>query len=447
MGSGEARSKRRPPGSWGGSVMEDGMRYIPRILDEELDELLPGLAAVAIEGPKAVGKTATALQRAQTVHKLDDPAQRQLTDADPMRLARGKTPILIDEWQRLPESWDVVRRAVDEDPRPGRFLLTGSATPIDPPTHSGAGRIVRLRMRPLSLSERGAGPHTVSLRRLLEGDGLPIEGVSDWALRDYAEEIVHSGFPGLRHLTGSALRTQIDSYLARIVDRDFEEAGHRVRRPDALRRWIAAYAAATATTAALETIRDAATSGEGSKPSRPTVLAYRDLLQRIWILEPVPGWVPTRNPVSRLTHPDKHHLADPALAAAVLGLDADALLQGDDGGRGVPRDGTLLGHLFESLVTQSVRVYAQRTGAAVRHFRTKGGRREVDLIVQRRDHRVLALEVKLARTLSSEDVRHLLWLREKLGPDLLDAVVVTTGPHAYRRPDGIAVVPATLLGP
>lgn len=376
-----------------------------------------------------------------------DPAQRQLTGADPTRLATGETPILIDEWQRLPESWDTVRRAVDEDSSPNRFLLTGSATPADPQTHSGAGRIVRLRMRPLSLAERGAGPPTVSLRRLLAGGLSPIDGATAWTLRDYTDEVVRSGFPALRQLGGRALRAQLDSYLARIVDRDFEEAGQRVRRPDTLRRWLAAYAAATATTATLETIRDAASSGEGAKPSRPTVLAYRDLLQRIWILDPVPGWVPTRNPVSRLAHPDKHHLADPALAAALLGLEPDALLQGDDGGVAVPRDGTLLGHLFESLVTQSLHVYAQRAGAEVRHFRTKGGRQEVDLILERRDHRVLALEVKLSRTVSDYDVRHLLWLRDKLGADLLDAVVLTTGPDAYRRPDGIAVIPAALLGP
>jgi len=149
------------------------MKYIRRILDDELDELLSGLAAVSIEGPKAVGKTATALQRARTIYRLDDPAQRQLAGADPSRLATGETPILIDEWQRLPESWDAVRRAVDDDPSANRFLLTGSATPADPPTHSGAGRIVRLRMRPWSLAERGAGPPTVSLRRLLAGGAPP----------------------------------------------------------------------------------------------------------------------------------------------------------------------------------------------------------------------------------------------------------------------------------
>src|SRR5437763_11527133 len=121
------------------------MAYSPRIVDSELDDLMAALPAIAIEGPKAVGKTATALQRARTVHELDDPAQREVAEADPGRLIAGRRPILIDEWQRLPASWDAVRRAVDEDPVAGAFLLTGSATPIEQPTHSGAGRISTVR--------------------------------------------------------------------------------------------------------------------------------------------------------------------------------------------------------------------------------------------------------------------------------------------------------------
>lgn len=370
-----------------------------------------------------------------------------LARADPSRLVRGTQPILIDEWQRFPESWDLVRRAVDDDPNPNRFLLTGSANRASPPTHSGAGRIVRLRMRPLSLAERGLDSPTVSMSRLLAQRDTPIGGETSVSLRHYASEIVASGFPALRRLRGRVLRAQLESYIARIIDQDFEEMGQRVLKPDTLRRWMAAYAAATATTAALETIRDAATSGEGDKPSRPTVIGYRDVLQRLWVLDPVPAWLPSRNYFSRLAQPEKHHLADPALAAILLGVGMDALLEGDEAAVSVPRDGTLLGHLFESLVTQSVRVYAHAAEAEVKHLRTKGGRNEVDLIVERADHRVVCIEVKLTRTVADDDVKQLLWLRDKLGADLLDAVVITTGPNGYRRPDGIAVVPAALLGP
>lgn len=423
------------------------MVYRTRIIDEELDELLAGLAAVAIEGPKAVGKTATALQRAQTVYRLDDQAQASLARADPARLVTGATPILIDEWQRVPEVWDAVRRAVDEDPRPNRFLLTGSATPTSPPTHSGAGRIVRLRLRPLSLVERGLESPSVSLRELLSGGTTRVDGETSVRLSQYAEEIVASGFPAIRPLPGRARRAQLEGYVARIVDKDFDEMGRPVRKSETLRRWMAAYAAATSTTATIERIRGAATGGEGDKPARTTVLSYRDTLQRLWVLDPVPAWMPSRNYFSRLAHPDKHHLADPALAAVLLGVGDDSLLEGAESAVPMPRDGTLLGHLFESLVTQSVRVYAQAAEAKVKHLRTKGGRHEIDLILERSDHRVLAMEIKLGRDVSDHDVRHLRWLRDKVGSDLIDAVAVTTGSHAYRRKDGIAVVPAALLGP
>ena len=144
--------------------------YLRRVVDDELDHLMTQLAAIALEGPKGVGKTATAARRAATDRRLDDPAQLALVRADPRRLAAGDPPVLIDEWQRLPSSWDVVRRAVDEDPSPGRFLLTGSATPASAPAHSGAGRIAMLRMRPMTLAERGVEAPTVSLAALLSGD-------------------------------------------------------------------------------------------------------------------------------------------------------------------------------------------------------------------------------------------------------------------------------------
>lgn len=423
------------------------MIYRRRVIDDELDELFMELAAIAIEGPRAVGKTATGLQRASTVRRLDDPAQRSLAAADPRRVVTGASPILIDEWQRVPEIWDAVRRAVDEDPSPGRFLITGSASPSSPPTHSGAGRIVRLRLRPFSLAERDLDHPSVSLRTLLSGRRPALEGDTNVDLSRYASEIVASGFPAIRPLSPRARRAQLGSYIDRIVDRDFEEMGQSVRREDTLRRWMSAYGAATSTTATFETVRNAATGGQADKPARTTVMSYRETLQKLWILDPVAAWVPSRNYFSRLAHPEKHHLADPALVTALLGLDEAALLEGEGGGVPMPRDGTLLGHLFESLVAQSVRVYAQAAEASVKHLRTKGGRHEVDLIVERGDGRVLAMEVKLGRDVSDNDTTHLRWLSERMGEDLLDAVVINTGSTAYRRPDGIGVIPAALLGP
>lgn len=370
----------------------------------------------------------------------------QLLAADPGRIDHSDGLVLVDEWQRLPVVWDVVRRSVDRDPSPGRFLLTGSAAPSAVPLHSGAGRIVQVRMRPMGLSERGLGSPAVSLAELLSGSRPPVGGTSELGLTDYAEEILRSGFPGIRELSDRARRAQLDGYLARVVEREFPDQGLAIRRPATLRAWLAAYAAATSTTASYNAVLAAATPGDGEKPAKTTTMGYRDVLSGLWLLDPVPGWLPTRSAFTRLAQVPKHHLADPALAARLLGVDVEALVSGRSVTPPVPRDGTLLGHLFESLVTLTVRVLAQASEASVHHLRTRNGDHEVDLIVQRADQRVLALEVKLAATVSDEDVKHLHWLRGKLGDDLLDAAVITTGPEAYRRPDGIAVIPASSLG-
>jgi predicted AAA+ superfamily ATPase len=421
--------------------------YQRRIVDNELNELLQELPAIAIEGPRGVGKTSTAERRAATVLHLDDPAVRAMAELDPGRALAVPGPILIDEWQQVPATWDTVRRAVDRDRSAAQFLLTGSASPKTPPTHSGAGRIVTLRMRPLTLVERGIESPTVNLRQLLSGAAHDVAGSTAVTVADYVHEIVASGLPAVRTLSARSRRAQLDGYLRRIIDTDFQEQGISVRRPAVLERWLGAYAAATATTASFETIRDAATAGSSDKPAKTTTLPYRDALERLWIIDPIPAWLPTRNRINRLAQPPKHHLADPALATRLLGLDADALLRGTEAGPHVRRDGPLLGHLFESLVTLCVRVYAQAAEARVSHLRLHGGRQEVDLIVERSDQRVLGIEVKLSRTITDHDVRHLVWLKAQLGDELLDALVVYAGQHAYRRPDGIAVVPAALLGP
>ena len=432
--------------------------YARRIIDDELDDLRGQIAAIALEGPKAVGKTATALQRAATVYRLDDRATRALLAAGPAVWAGAPKPILFDEWQRWPSVWDDVRRAVDDDPlSPDQFLLTGSALPPHTGTedpHTGAGRIVSIRMRPLSLAERGIAQPTVSLGRLLTGERPPVAGQTALTIQDYTREILCSGFPAIRALTGRAQRAHLDAYLKRVVNRDFREAGHVVRRPATLRRWMAAYAAATATITSQEKIREAAAIGEGKAASGQTskhaTQAYREVLERLWLLEPLEGWTPSWNQLKRVAQAPRHHLADPALAARLLGATAGTLLAGAKspvlGLKTQPRDGTLLGQLFESLITQSVRVYAQRHEAEVRHFRMWDGRREIDLIVERDDSRVLAIEVKLSTSADDDDVKHLLWLKEQMGDDLVDMVLVNTGAHAYRRPDGVAVVPAALLG-
>ncbi|MGH8907895.1 MAG: ATP-binding protein [Egibacteraceae bacterium] len=425
------------------------VEYLRRVIDDELDVLLEELAAVALEGPRGAGKTESALRRARTRVNLDEPAAAEVFAADPIGfLDMAQAPVLVDEWQRVPSSWDAVRRLVDADPRrAGRFLLTGSASPLQPPAHSGAGRIVTVRMRPMTLPERGVTSPTVSLAALLTGDRPPVAGTSAMDLAGYATEIAASGFPAIRATTGRARRAQIDSYLRLLVDRDLPEQGRRPRGTEAtLLAWLRAVAAQTATVISWEKIRDAASPGRDDKPARGTTRVWEDALAAMWLLDPVSAWLPGKGHLRRLTASPKLHLADPALALRLLGFDESMLLAGRSP-TVRPRDGTLFANLFESLVALSARVFAQAAEAAVGHLRTAGGEHEVDLIIERLDGRVIAVEVKLSAAVSDDDLRHLRWLGDRIGDDLLDAIVVTTGAHAYRRPDGIAVVPAALLGP
>jgi uncharacterized protein len=196
---------------------------------------------------------------------------------------------------------------------------------------------------------------------------------------------------------------------------------------------------------AFEKLRAAATAGERTPPAKTTVIPYVDILKRLFILDPLPGWRP-RAHLKELGEASKHHLADPALAATLVNVTRDALLAGDSPGAITPRDGTFLGALFESLVTLSLRVYAQAARASVHHFRMHRGEHEIDLVVEGKDNKVVAIEVKLAETPPSDAVRQLDWFAKRFGDDVTDRVIITTGHDAYRRPDGIAVVPAGLLG-
>jgi predicted AAA+ superfamily ATPase len=300
----------------------------------------------------------------------------------------------------------------------------------------------------MSLVERQVGIPTVRLGDLLSGTKPDLTGTTAVSLDDYAREIVEGGFPAMRARNPEVNQLQFDGYLHRIVEGDFPDAGLKVRKPDALRRWMTAYAAASSTSASFETIRDAATGGNDEKPAKSTTIPYRDVLQRLWIIEEVPAWRPTQNHLRRIGSAPKHQLTDPALAARLLGVSTEALLDGQRGKLSFPRDGTLLGNLFEALATLNVRVFAQPSRAQVRHLRTKNGDHEVDIIVVRPDQRILAIEVKLTSAVFDSDVRHLNWLQREIGPDLIDGIVLTTGTEAYRRgQDGIGVVPLALLGP
>lgn len=426
--------------------------YHPRLVDGLLDEYSAEVPAVVLRGARAVGKSVTASRRASTVYQLEEPRDLALLRAQPDRLATDEPPVLIDEWQLWPDSWSTVRRLVDKDFTPNRFLLTGSASPVNQPLHPGAGRYVFVQMMPMSLVERGLGEPSVSLGELLRDGTCDIDGTSDVQLADYAEEIVASGFPGLRHLSHRSRQAFLDSYLESCFSYALAngERGGTNRRydPAALRHWATSYATALATSSKWETIRDSATPGERDKPGKKWAATVRDTLLNAYVLDPVDAWQPAINQISRLGDTPKHHFTDPALASKLLNINVAALLKPGAPQRFRDKTRPLIGPLFESLLVQSVRVYAQRNHAAVHHLRTWSGDHEVDLIVTREDGCVVALEVKLVAHPDRDDFRHLEWLRRTIGDQLIDAAVITTGQHAYRDAhNGIAVIPAALLGP
>ncbi|MDR1354955.1 MAG: DUF4143 domain-containing protein [Propionibacteriaceae bacterium] len=421
------------------------MNYRTRVIDTELAALVAGVPAVVIVGAKAVGKTESARLVAGSMIDLTDDDQLQVLRADRgAGLKNAAAPVLIDEWQLDAPTWEVMRRSVDADPSPGRFILTGSANPQTVRVHSGAGRVVRIRMRPLSLAERGISQPTVSFAELWEGKAT-IAGVSPLSLADYAQEIVGSGFPAIRFGSEALRGRLLSSYVESVVEHELPALGTTLRKPASLRAWLRAFSAAVGTTASYTAIADAVPEGE--RASRVTISGYRDALEQLWLLDQIPAYPLGHNRLSELGKIPKHHLVDPALAASCLGITVASLLDNSANKYARQlREGPMLGHLFESLAALCVRVYAQASGLDVSHIRTKHGEHEVDLVAHAPDGRLIAFEVKLGAVASDNDVRHLVWLKKQLGSDVVDTVVLTTGEHAYRRSDGIAVVPLALLG-
>lgn len=414
------------------------MVYRERSVDRLLDQFLPEVPAYALDGPKGIGKTETATRRSDYIWNLELEEHRTQLAADRDFSTVPSGTIFIDEWQHYPDSWNAVRRAVDAGAPGGRFLLAGSASPrTREGTHSGAGRILSARMRPMGLHERGESHPTVSLASMMAGSPGEVSGTTSFTVGDYYSAIVASGLPGVQNRSPRIQRQYLDSYLERVVDRDLPDQGYAVRRPAQLRRWMAAYAAASSTTTAMTRIASAAGEG-GEAPARSTTNAYREHLTQLWILDPVEAWSPARNPFKRLQQGPKHQLADPGLAARLLGLSARHLA--------LPRHADMAGHLFESLVTLTVRAVAEAEGGRVSHMRSHDSREEIDLIVEGEEGQVVAVEVKLSPDFRDHEVRHLKQLREELPDDVVDTMVITTGERAYRRRDGIAVVPLALLG-
>lgn len=401
-------------------------------MDETLDLLMPHLPAILLDGPKGVGKTSTASHRSTTILSLDEPEVAELASRSPNWATEHPKPILIDEWHRVEPVWDAVKRAVDRDYSGGQFLLTGSLPTSA--THSGAGRIISLRMRPMTLPERGVVEPKIFLAETLQSGNFATGGQSHFSLQDYLEQIVSSGFPAIQQSPLQTRAFALKGYVDRIIDADVVEMGLETRKPASLRNWLSAYAAATGTTASFSTIRDAAAKGDSS-PSRSAIAPYVDTLARLRILDELDPWLPYGTSLQRLTVSSKHYLADPALAAVLTGFSVENAMTHD-----------LTGALFEHLVALSLSVFAEASQARVYHLRTRDGRQEIDFIIERADGKVIAIEAKLGEVVFDKDSKHLLWLKQQLGDRLLDVAIVNTGQYSWRTREGVAVIPLALLG-
>lgn len=406
--------------------------YRPRRIDTLVDELLTNLPAVMITGPRASGKTTTAVRHATSVVHLDRPAESAVFRADPdVALKEYREPILLDEWQEVPALLGAVKRAIDEDSRPGRFILTGSVrADLDTATWPGTGRVVRISMYGMTVLEQLGRLQTKPfIDRLAEGARLTLPANVP-NLRDYIELALRSGFPEpALLLSSSRARTQwLDGYVEQIINRD--AIGIEPRRdPKRLRRYFESYALNSA--GIVNDVKLLQAAGI----NRKTAVAYERLLNSLFIVESLPAW--TSNRLRRLSLRAKRYVVDPALVASGLGLDSGSFL----------RDGDLLGRLLETFVVAQLRgeLAVCEKRPRLYHLREEHGRYEIDILAELAGQDLIAFEVKADAAPDQDAARHLAWLRDRLGKRFLRGIVFHTGPSVFDLSERITAVPICAL--
>jgi predicted AAA+ superfamily ATPase len=415
--------------------------YLSRICDSELQEALSTMGAVLIEGAKWCGKTSTAANVANSALFMQDPdntrSYQQIADTKPSLLLKGETPRLLDEWQMSPVLWDAVRFEVDKRALSGQFILTGSAVPADNITaHTGTGRFARILMRPMRLYESKESNGTVSLADLFNGK-QHIESASDLSIEQIAFAICRGGFPAsIGKPDKMALRMSVD-YVEAVINQDISRVDGVEKNPNRVRLLLRSLARNIATTASVQTILNDVEATEANISDK-TVSTYYNALRRIFVVEPLPAWSPSLRSKTAIRTSQKHHFVDPSIATAVMRINPDALL----------KDFEYFGFLFEALCTRDIRIYAQHNDGEVFHFRDKIGL-EADLLVQLRDGRWGAIEVKLGNKQIEEAAKNLLKLKNKIDTNKMQEpsflMVLTGGQFAYHRKDGVSVVPIGCL--
>ncbi len=408
--------------------------YRLRLIDPLLDELLEQLPAVLVVGPRTAGKTTTLTRRARTVVRLDQPLRAAAFEADPDAALRGLAePVLLDEWQRVPDVLGAVRRAVEAAPHANRFFVTGSVrAELQHEVWPATGRLVHVAMYPMTVGEQLGRPSRPFFDRIAAGEELSIPAECP-DLRGYVELALRSGFPDAAlHLTGGARRAWLESYIEDLLTHDvaqLEESPTRRRDTQRLRRFLEAYAFNSAGVADQKTIYEAA------QVSKATAGAYEDLLAALLITERLPAW--SSNRLKRTVRRPKRYLIDAALVSTTLGLDEQSVLA----------DGNMLRRVLDTFVAAQLRPELAIAHSRPRlfHLRTEEGRHEIDLVAELAGRRVVGIEVKATSAPSGRDARHLAWLADQLGERFLAGVVLHTGPHIYPLSEKIIAAPIAVL--
>lgn len=419
--------------------------YKSRIVDDILKRKLEGKGAVLIEGPKWCGKTTTAEQIAASVLYMDEPEKKEqnitMVELNPKRLLKGDTPRLIDEWQLAPKLWDAIRFEVDHREELGQFVLTGSAVPVDSKeiTHSGTGRFTWLTMRPMSLYESGDSSGEVSLKSLFDGEA-DVDAESSLEIERLAFLVCRGGWPQAVNMRDEIALDQASDYYDAVVRSDINRADNVKKNPDRVRKLMRSYArnqgGQVPNTVLVQDISD----NDEKNINEETVASYLNALRKIFVVEDMPAWNPNLRSKTAIRSSDTRYYTDPSIAVAALGV----------GPKDLMNDLKTFGFLFETLCIRDLRVFADALNGNVYHYRDKDGQ-ECDAVIHLKNGKYGLIEIKLGgERLIEEGATSLKSMEAKIdtakmnNPSFL-MVLTGTGDYAYRRKDGVFVVPIGCL--
>jgi len=419
--------------------------YRARIVDDMLKDKLESKGAVVIEGPKWCGKTTTAMQVAGSILRMDEPSKReaniQMAEIDPGRLLKGNVPRLIDEWQIAPKLWDAARYEVDTRGEEGQFILTGSALPIESReiTHSGTGRFTWLMMRPMSLFESGDSTGEVSLNQLFENPNV-IDGMNNLSIENLAFLICRGGWPHAVGMKEKSALLQAEDYYEAVIKSDINRADGVSKNPERVKRLMRSFARNQGTQISNTMLRDDIISNDTESLNEDTIASYINALKNIFVVEDMPAWNPNLRSKTSIRTSDTRYYVDPSIAVAALGIGPKDLIN----------DLNTMGLLFETLCVRDLRVYAESIGGTVLHYRDKSGL-ECDTVIHLKNGRYGLAEIKLGGQAFIEDAaENLKSLSNKIDTSKMPApsflmIVIGIGEFAYKREDGIFIVPIGCL--